>query len=156
MTITIAKAELSDWIGRRSEPGPWFTVTQEQINTFADSTHDHQYIHVDPEAASQTPFGSTIAHGMLTLAMLSHFSASVAPRIEGVYMGINYGFDRVRFLEPVKVNSRIRARMTILEATEKNPGEFLIKSAVEIELENAEKPALVAEWLTMQLVAESN
>ena len=153
---TVSIAELPSWIGRRAGPGPWFTVTQEQIDAFAGSTHDHQYIHVDPELASQTQFGSTIAHGMLTLSLLPHFSDGIAPRIEGVYMGINYGFDRVRFLEPVKVGSRIRAALTVIDVAERNPGEYLVKSSVEVELENAAKPALVAEWLTLQLVGQTD
>src|SRR2546421_8662707 len=103
-------------VGTDEGTGDWFEVTQQQIDQFADVTHDHQFIHVDPERAKATPFGSTIAHGFLTLSMLTHLAAgaSAAPpdpaRYEGTVMGINYGFNRVRFVNPVKVGSRIRAR----------------------------------------------
>src|SRR3982751_1685580 len=103
-------------VGLSNGTGDWFEVTQDQINEFADVTHDHQFIHVDPERAKATPFGTTIAHGFLTLSMLTHLAhgASSAPsdpaRYAGILMGINYGFNRVRFVSPVKVGSRIRAR----------------------------------------------
>jgi len=151
--MLIKKDEIEQYIGRESEPTEWFTVTQDQINQFADCTHDHQFIHVDPEKAKETPFGTTIAHGFLSLSMLSHFSEEFGMAIEGVYMGINYGFDSVRFLSPVKVNSRIRARAKNLEIVEKNPGQFVTKTEVTIEIEGVEKPALKAVWIGMQMVA---
>ncbi|MBU3069881.1 MaoC family dehydratase [Aestuariicella sp. G3-2] len=151
--MLIKKDEIEQYIGRESEPTEWFTVTQDQIDQFADCTHDHQFIHVDPEKAKETPFGSTIAHGFLSLSMLSHFSEEFGMAIEGVYMGINYGFDSVRFLSPVKVNSRIRARAKNLEIVEKNPGQFVTKTEVTIEIEGVEKPALKAVWIGMQMVA---
>src|SRR6478735_470959 len=103
-------------VGNDEGSGEWFQVTQDQIDQFADVTHDHQFIHIDPERAKDTPFGSTIAHGFLTLSMLTHLAAGASSsppdpaRYEGVLMGINYGFNRVRFVSPVKVGSRIRAR----------------------------------------------
>lgn len=151
--MLIKKDEIEQYIGRESEPTEWFTVTQDQIDQFADCTHDHQFIHVDPEKAKETPFGTTIAHGFLSLSMLSHFSEEFGMAIEGVYMGINYGFDSVRFLSPVKVNSRIRARAKNLEIVEKNPGQFVTKTEVTIEIEGVDKPALKAVWIGMQMVA---
>ena len=140
-------------VGNDEGTGEWFEVTQDQIDQFADITHDHQFIHVDPERAKATPFGTTIAHGFLTLSMLTHLAAgaSSAPsdpaRYEGVLMGINYGFNRVRFVSPVKVGSRIRARAVTTNVELKG-------SAVEstrnftVEIEGEDKPALVAEWVT--------
>jgi acyl dehydratase len=140
-------------IGKDEGTGDWFQVTQEQIDQFADVTNDHQFIHVDPERAKDTPFGTTIAHGFLTLSMLTHLagSANAAPpdpgKYAGVLMGINYGFNRVRFVSPVKVGSRIRARAVTSNAELKgNAVEVTRNFAVEIEGE--EKPALVAEWVT--------
>ena len=149
----IKKDEVAACVGYQSEPSDWFTVTQEQINQFADCTLDHQFIHVDPEKAKDTPFGSTIAHGFLSLSMLSHFAGSFSIVIEGVFMGVNYGFDKVRFLAPVKVDSRIRAFAKIISIDEKKPGQFLVKYDVTVEIEGEEKPALRAEWLAMQMVA---
>src|SRR3982751_1633168 len=109
-------------VGLSNGTGDWFEVTQDQINQFADVTHDHQFIHVDPERAKATPFGTTIAHGFLTLSMLPHLAngASSAPpnpgKYEGLLMGINYGFNKVRFINPVKVGSRIRARAVTTNA----------------------------------------
>lgn len=151
--MLIKRDEIEQYIGRESEPTEWFTVTQDQINQFADCTHDHQFIHVNPDKAKETPFGTTIAHGFLSLSMLSHFSEEFGMAIEGVYMGINYGFDSVRFLSPVKVNSRIRAHAKNLEIVEKNPGQFVTKTEVTIEIEGVDKPALKAVWIGMQMVA---
>lgn len=148
----IKRDEIDQYIGFESEPSDWFEVKQEQINQFADCTLDHQFIHVDPEKAAESPFGTTIAHGFLSLSMLSYFSESFGTVIEGTYMGVNYGFDKVRFLAPVKVNSRIRARSKILEMLEKNPGQYMCKSEIIIDIEGEEKPALMAEWITMVMV----
>jgi acyl dehydratase len=124
--------------------GDWFTVTQEQVNQFADATLDHQWIHVDPERAAAGPFGTTIAHGFLTLSLL----VVLAPAIDipGMEMTINYGLDRVRFISPVPVGSRIRAR-TVLRDVHEAGGGIQTKSEVTVEIEGQEKPALVAEWL---------
>jgi acyl dehydratase len=140
-------------IGNDEGTGEWFEVTQDQINQFADVTHDHQFIHVDPERAAATPFGTTIAHGFLTLSMLTHLSAgaSSAPpdpaKYEGVLMGINYGFNKVRFVSPVKVGSRIRARGVTTNAELKGNMVEVTRSFT-IEIEGEEKPALVADWIT--------
>jgi acyl dehydratase len=124
--------------------GDWFTVTQEQVNQFADATLDHQWIHVDPEKAAAGPFGTTIAHGFLTLSLLVALAPSV--EISGTKMTVNYGLDRVRFISPVPVGSRIRAR-TVLRDVHEAGGGIQTKSEITVEIEGQEKPALVAEWL---------
>jgi acyl dehydratase len=145
-------------VGNDEGTGDWFQVTQDQINEFADVTHDHQFIHVDPEAAKATPFGATIAHGFLTLSMLTHLAkgASSAPadpaRYDGLLMGINYGFNRVRFVNPVKVGSRIRARAVTTNVELKGNSVEVTRSFT-IEIEGEEKPALVAEWVTRTVYA---
>lgn len=154
MPTIIERSEVQNYIGKQSEPSPWHTVTQEQINQFADCTLDHQFIHVDPERAKQTPFGSTIAHGFLSLSMLSHFAASFNLMIKGVYMGINSGFDKVRFVAPVKVDKRVRGHSKVLSIDETKPGQFRFKTEVTVEIEGEDKPALVAEWITIQMVKE--
>jgi len=149
----IRKEDLNNCIGIEMSPTDWFTVTQEQINQFADCTLDHQFIHVDEEKAKNTPFGSTIAHGLLSLSMLPHFAQSFAYMIEGTFMGVNYGFDKVRFIHPVKVGSRIRAQAKLTHAEEKAPGRYMFKMDVTIEIEGKKKPALKAVWIAMQMVA---
>ena len=152
--VTVAeKKDIADYVGFEPEPTHWFTVTQDQINQFADCTLDHQYIHIDPAKAKDSPFGSTIAHGFLSLSMLSHFSESYSVLIDGAYMGINYGFDKVRFIAPVKVNSRIRAVPRIIDITEKKPGHYQFRTEVIVEIEGSEKPAMTVDWLTVQMVA---
>ena len=152
MLEVVAKEKLADYIGKELEAGDWFTVTQDQVNTFADATLDHQFIHIDPEKAKETSFGSTIAHGFLSLSMLSHFAESFGNVIEGTYMGVNYGFDKVRFIAPVKVNSRIRAHAKLLEMVEKKPGQFMSKTEISVEIEGQDKPALKAVWIGMLMV----
>jgi acyl dehydratase len=134
--------------------GEWFQVTQKLIDDFADLTHDHQFIHVDPEKAAQlSPFGTTIAHGFLTLSMLTHLAGSVRSssgggRLEGIVMGMNYGFDKVRFVSPVKVDARIRAASTVKSVELKAPSSVQVTKTYTVEVEGEEKPALVAEWVT--------
>lgn len=152
MPTLIPQNQIQDFIGHTTEPTDWLTVEQSRIDQFAECTLDRQFIHIDPEAAKQTPFGSTIAHGFLTLSLLSHFAEQMAVGIEGVKMGVNYGLDKVRFINPVKVNSNIRARGKILDILEKNPGQYQFKLEVTIEIEGESKPALIAEWLFMQFV----
>ena len=124
--------------------GEWHTVTQEQVNQFADATLDHQWIHVDPEKAAAGPFGTTIAHGFLTLSLLVELAPAV--EIPGAKMAINYGLDRVRFISPVPVGSKIRARSVLRDVHEAGGG-IQTKNEVTVEIEGQEKPALVAEWL---------
>jgi len=148
----VSREEILSCVGQELETTDWFTVTQEQINQFADCTLDQQFIHVDPEKAKETPFGSTIAHGFLSLSMLSHFAETFSIVIDGVYMGVNYGFDKVRFIAPVKVDSRIRCHAKLIAAVEKNPGQFMLTNEVIVEIEGSDKPALKAEWIGMQMV----
>lgn len=152
MTTTINRDEIVKYINFQAEPTPWHKITQEQINQFADSTLDHQFIHVDEEKAKVTPFGSTIAHGFLSLSMLSHFAEDFSVIIDGFYMGLNAGFDKIRFLQPVKVNSRIRAHAKVLSIEEKKPGNFRLCTEVSIEIEGCDTPALVVEWVSVQMV----
>jgi acyl dehydratase len=128
-------------------------ITQERVNQFAEATNDFQFIHVDPEKAAKTPFGGPIAHGFLSLSLLSYLNAQTAIFPENLAMGINYGSDKVRYLMPVRVSQRIRSRQKVLEVTEKNPGQWLMKTAVTVEIEGEETPALVAEILSMLVVA---
>jgi acyl dehydratase len=153
MTIKINASELSKYVGKETGVSQWFTITQEQINKFADATHDHQYIHVDPEKAKSTPFGATIAHGFLSLSLLSVVAYEAAINLENTVMGLNYGFEKIRFLQAVKVNSRVRGRMVLNDVIEKRPGQFLYTWTVTIEIEGEEKPALTAQWLTMTIIA---
>ena len=154
MSKTIKAEDLPGLVGMELEPSPWIEITQERVNQFAEATNDHQFIHVDPEKAAQTPFGGPIAHGFLSLSLLSYLNAQSAVMPENLLMGINYGSDKVRYLMPVRVGKRIRSRQTVLEVTEKNPGQWLFKNAVTVEIEGEETPALVAEILSMMVVGE--
>lgn len=142
--------QLNDYLGKEVGVTDWVEVDQDRINKFADATGDHQYIHIDPERAAQTPFGATIAHGFLTLSLMSMLSGQNGGlKLENTVMGINYGLDKVRFINPVKVDSKIRGRFTLTSAEEKKPNHYLLKHTVVIEIEGEEKPALIAEWLGM-------
>ncbi|WP_160154025.1 MaoC family dehydratase [Microbulbifer sp. ALW1] len=152
MPTIISPSDYARAIGSETQATDWFQIDQERINAFADCTLDHQFIHVDPEAAAKSPFGSTIAHGFLSLSMLSYFAEQLEVVMEGVKMGVNYGLDKVRFINPVKVDQRVRARAKVLDILEKNPGQFQLKLEVTVEIEGQEKPALIAEWLVMQFV----
>lgn len=146
MTKTLTRAAFEALEGQPIGTSDWMTVSQGQIDAFADCTHDHQYIHIDPERAAQTPFGSTIAHGFLTLSLLSAMAYQM-PGIEGTVMAVNYGFNKVRFVSPVKVGARIRGHFTLQKFEEIRPGEIQTTMAVTVEIEGQDKPALVAEWL---------
>ena len=125
----------------------WIEVGQDRIDQFADATDDHQFIHVDPAAAAAVGFGGTIAHGFLSLSLLSRMAADVMLIPDTTKMAVNYGLDRVRFLAPVKSGKRVRGHFTLESATEKAPGQLLLKHHVTVEIEGDEKPALTAEWL---------
>jgi acyl dehydratase len=153
MAQAMTKSELMELVGTELGKSDWFLIDQQRIDTFADVTEDHQFIHVDPERAAGSPFGGTIAHGMLTLSMIVHLCERFAPDIDGLQMVINYGFDKVRFAAPVKVDKRIRAVAKLVEAKERG-GQLLVKTKVTIEIEGEQKPALVAEWLTMHVVGK--
>lgn len=152
MTKTIKAEDIPSLAGTELEPSPWIEITQERVNQFAEATNDHQFIHVDPEKAAKTPFGGPIAHGFLSLSLLSYLNAQNAVVPENLLMGINYGSDKVRYLMPVRVGKRIRSRQTVLEVTEKKPGQWLFKIAVTVEIEGEETPALVAEILSMMVL----
>ena len=153
MSNVIDPVELPNHIGREVGVTEWFQIDQDRINRFAEATEDYQYIHIDAERAAQTPFGTTIAHGFLTLSLLSMFSnKNGGIKLKNAVMGINYGLDKVRFINPVKVGSKIRARFTLAEASEKQPGRYLLKHNVVVEIEGEEKPALIAEWLGMTVI----
>ncbi|HVN83629.1 MAG TPA: MaoC family dehydratase [Candidatus Binatia bacterium] len=143
-------------VGKEEGVGEWFTVDQNRINQFADVTIDHQFIHVDPEAAKATPFGTTIAHGFLTLSMLTHLDTSIPKgdpaRYAGIVMGVNYGFEKVRFVSPVKVNSRIRARSTLTNVELKGAW-IQTTRTMTVEIEGESKPAMVADWITRIMYA---
>lgn len=153
MTATIKAQDLPSLVGKDLEPSPWLEITQERINQFADATNDHQFIHIDPEKATETPFGGPIAHGFLSLSLLSFLNAQSAIVPENMVMGINYGSDKVRYLMPVRVGKRIRSHQKVLEVTEKKPNHWLFKNAVTVEIEGEETPALIAEILSMLVVA---
>ena len=146
---TVSIEELANAAGTRFEPGPWIAIDQARINTFADCTEDHQFIHVDPEKAAQTPFGGTIAHGFLTLSMLTKMIEGVGMIPDNVAMGLNYGFDKVRFLTPVRAGKRVRAHVEVAGVERKDDKRFLLKQAISVEIEGEDNPALIAEWLTL-------
>ena len=149
----VKKEELAAKLGQEIGVSDWMEISQERINIFADVTEDHQFIHIDEEKAKQTPFGGTIAHGFLTLSMLSALAGGTSLVIDGIQMGINYGFESIRFLQPVRAGKRIRGRFVLADATERKPGQWMLKYGVTVEIEGEEKPALMAEWLTLQIVA---
>ena len=154
MSNFVSTDQLVGYIGKEVGLTDWFEVDQERINNFAEATGAVQYIHVDEERAAETPFGATIAHGFLTLSLLSKLSSmSGGIKLENSVMGINYGPNKVRFLNPVKVNSKIRARFELISAEEKKPNHYLLKHNVTVEIEGEEKPALIAEWLGMSVLA---
>jgi acyl dehydratase len=154
MRQTIKVEDLPGLVGKDLEPSPWLEITQERVNQFAEATNDFQFIHVDPEKAAQTPFGGPIAHGFLSLSLLSYLNAQSAIVPENTVMGINYGSDKIRYLMPVRVGKRVRSRQKVLEVTEKNPGQWLFKNSVTVEIEGEETPALVAEILSLMVVGE--
>ena len=134
----------------QSHSSDWFEVTQDQVNTFADVTLDHQFIHVDPERArTESPFGGPIAHGFLTLSMLSHFAEKALPAFESGVIGINYGFEKVRFLTPVRVGSKIRGTFTLANVIERKPGQLQLTQDAVVEIEGSDSPALIAQWLSL-------
>ncbi len=148
--MKIIKAEnLLAEVGSDLGTSDWITIEQDRVNQFADVTEDHQFIHVDPEMAKKTPFGGPIAHGFLTLSLLSKFSTQCGFQIEDVKMGVNYGFEKVRFLAPVKVGKKVRGHFKLKAAEEKRPGQYLLTYEISVEIEGEEKPALVADWLGM-------
>ena len=144
--------EIRGRIGREVGGSSWLVVDQARIDAFADATEDRQFIHTDAAAAAQGPFGETIAHGFLSLSLLSRMAAEAMLLPEGLKMAVNYGFDRVRFLAPVRSGRRVRGRFTLDSVEEKAPGQILMRHTVTVEIEGEEKPALTAEWLGLMFV----
>ncbi|MDA9477185.1 nodulation protein NodN [Bradyrhizobium sp. CCBAU 65884] len=135
-------------VGREIGVSSWHLIDQPRIDTYADVIEDHQFIHVDPERAKkETAFGTTIAHGFLTMSLLSIMSYEVMPVIAGTTMGVNYGFDKLRFISPVRSGKRVRGRFVLAEAKLRKPNELQSRTNVTVEIEGEDKPALVAEWL---------
>lgn len=152
-SVTASLESLKGRIGEEVGVSSWRTVDQGMIDRFAEVTGDHQFIHVDPvRAAAETPFGGTIAHGFLTLSLLSAMGQEAMPLIEGRVMGINYGFDRVRFLSPVPVGAKVRGRFVLAEITPRARKEAMLRYQVTIEIEGSARPALAADWITLAVL----
>ncbi|MBR0857402.1 MaoC family dehydratase [Bradyrhizobium liaoningense] len=135
-------------VGKEIGVSSWHLIDQPRIDTYADVIEDHQFIHVDPERAKkETAFGTTIAHGFLTMSLMSIMSYEVMPVIAGTTLGVNYGFDKLRFISPVRSGKRVRGRFVLAEAKLRKPNELQSRTNVTVEIEGEDKPALVAEWL---------
>ena len=149
----ISLDDLQANVGKNVGESQWRTVDQQRIDGFAELTEDPQWIHTDPErAARESPFGTTIAHGFLSLSLLSAMAIDVLPTIKGQVMGINYGFDKVRFMNPVREGSKIRGSFTLLEVKQRSDNEWQLRHGVQVEIEGQEKPALIAEWLSLAII----
>ena len=144
--------EIRKRIGEEVGVSSWILVDQARIDAFADATEDRQFIHVDPESAAQTPFGGTVAHGFLSLSLLSRMGAEAMLLPDTLTMAINYGLDRVRFLAPVRAGSRVRGRFRLDSVEERAPGQVLMRHTVTVEIEGEDKPALTAEWLGLMFI----
>lgn len=149
---TVSSDALASYVGKETGVSDWIEITQADVNAFADVTRDHQFIHVDVDRAKETPFGGTIAHGFLTLSLLSGFADGTTLVLDGMKMGVNYGLEKVRFLAPVKVGARVRGRFTLTEANERQPGVFQTIYNAVVEIENEDKPALSAQWIVLQYI----
>jgi acyl dehydratase len=146
-TITVEEMAASIGTERVSE---WVEVTQEMIDKFADATGDHQFIHVNPAMAAMTPFGGTIAHGFLTLSLMPMLAAKTdTPKIDGVKMGVNYGGNKTRFIQPVRSGKRVRGKFKLLSFSERKPGQWEQVNEYTLEIEGETKPALIAEWISL-------
>jgi len=144
--------ELAQYVGKELGRSGWLKIDQDRINLFAEATGDFQFIHVDPVKAAKTPFGTTIAHGFLTLSLLPKLMEDIIVLPEGLKMVVNYGLDSVRFIQPVKVDSKVRLKLELAEVTEKKPGQWLLKATATLEIEGEEKPAYIAEPLSLCFV----
>lgn len=145
--------DIEKLVGQEVGVSDWLTIDQERVNGFADTTNDHNPLHVDVDGAKDGPFGGTIAHGFLSLSLLSHFSYELELIPKGIAYGLNYGLDKVRFISPVPVGARVRNRMELIGVEDKGQGRKVLKTRNTIEIEGAEKPAMVAEWLGMYVKA---
>ncbi len=154
MADAIARDAYIKLVGQEIGVSSWHVVDQKRIDAFAQVTEDHQFIHVDPvRAAKETPFGTTIAHGFLSLSLMSAFAYEVLPTIQDTAMSVNYGFDKLRFVSPVRAGARVRGRFTLTDATLRSPKELLSRTNVTVEIEGESKPALVADWLGLIISA---
>jgi acyl dehydratase len=152
MAQTVTRQQLDAMVGRELGVSEWFPIDQARVNSFADVTLDHQFVHVDPERAKKTPFRGTIAHGFLTLSLLVHLCLPFIPTLEHRKLVVNYGFDKVRFSAPVKVGKRIRTVSKLAEVSERKPGNVIMRIDVTVEIKGEDKPALLAEWLSLHIV----
>ena len=152
MPLIVPVDELPQMVGRQMEPSDWLKITQERVNQFADATNDHQFIHVNRLKAKFTPFGGTIAHGFLSLSLLSYLNEQQTVVPEGTKMAVNYGSNKMRFLKPVRVGKRIRSHQKIIDVTEKKPNQWLITTDVSVEIEKEDTPALITEMLALFIV----
>ena len=152
MAQTFTRQELEGRVGQELGKSDWFLIDQARVNEFADVTLDHQFLHVDIEKAKKTPFRGTIGHGFLTMSLLVHLVLPFIPELTNRRLVVNYGFDKVRFAAPVKVGKRIRAVSTLGEISEKKPGNVIMRIDVQVEIEGEDKPALIAEWLSLHVV----
>ena len=151
--LRIPRSDYAALVGQELGVSPWIAVSQDRINQFAEATGDHQFIHVNEEAAKMTPFGGTIAHGFLTLSMIPYLGAnSDMPKLDGVKMGVNYGGNKTRFISPVRSGKRIRGHWKLVEMTEKRPGQWQQTCEITMEIEGEDKPALITEWITQIFV----
>ena len=148
----VPAAELKNYVGKDLGRSEWLTIDQNRINQFAECTGDHQFIHVDPVKAKLTPFGGTIAHGFLSLSLIPVLMENLMLVPQGMKMAVNYGLDSVRFIQPVKVDSRVRLAAKVLDITEKRPGQWLIKIEATLEIDGEQKPAYIAESLSLCFV----
>ena len=144
--------EAQGWVGKDLGASEWKLIDQPLVDAFAAVTGDHQFIHVDPEAAAKTPFGGTIAHGFLTLSLLSSLLPPDMVLVKDAKMSVNYGFEKIRFLQPVRVGARVRARHVLARLEARGPGQILATRNVTVEIEGESKPALIAEWLGLQVL----
>jgi acyl dehydratase len=150
---SVTVEELKAKVGQPIGTSEWVTVSQEMIDKFADATGDHQFIHVDAERAKQTPFGTTIAHGFLSLSLMPLLTSTAdLPRLDGIKMGVNYGGNKTRFLAPVRSGRRVRGHFKLLELDEKRPGQWQQTVEYTLEIEGEDKPALIAEWVSQFFV----
>ncbi|MAI05748.1 MAG: Nodulation protein N [Alphaproteobacteria bacterium TMED87] len=149
----ISVNKLPTLIGKDLGCSDWLSIDQDRINLFADCTEDHQFIHIDEDRAKkETPFGGTIAHGFLSLSLLSKLSNGVAVELENVKMAINYGFEKIRFIQPVPSGSKVRAHFFLNNADERKPNQWMLTYDISVEIEGSDKPVLSAQWLTIQLL----
>jgi acyl dehydratase len=152
MTAVVTRQELAKLVGKEVGVSDWFAIDQSRVDEFADVTLDHQFIHVDAVRARSTPFGGTIAHGFLTLSLLVHLCLPFIPEPANRKLVVNYGFDKIRFVAPVRVGKRIRARGTLGAVDERRENQIVLRMDITVEIEGEDKPALVAEWLSLHVV----